>query len=40
MCYSADNLRYQLADSGADKLIVWDDMGYSGYIDLLQERQP
>ena len=38
--YRADNLRHSLADSEATKLMVWDEMGYSGYIDLLQENEP
>ena len=40
MAYRADNLRHQLADSEATKLMVWDELGYSGYIDLVQENKP
>jgi YD repeat-containing protein len=38
MSYRPDRLRHRLADSEGDKLRVWDEQGYSGYIDLLQER--
>ena len=40
MAYRADNLRHQLADNEATKLMVWDELGYSGYIDVVQERLP
>jgi hypothetical protein len=40
MSYRADNLRHRLADSEAAKWMVWDDMGYSGYIDLVEEATP
>jgi len=35
-----ERLRHQLADSEATKLMVWDELGYSGYIDLVQENLP
>jgi len=34
-----DNLGHQLADSEGT-LMVWDELGYSGYIDLVQENKP
>ena len=40
MSYHADNLRHQLVDSEATKLMVWDELGYTGYIDLVQENKP
>jgi len=40
MSYRWDNLRHRLADSEGAKLMVWDELGSSGYIDLLQERLP
>ena len=40
MSYRADGLRHQLGDSEGSKLMVWDELGSSGYIDLLQERLP
>jgi YD repeat-containing protein len=40
MTYRWDNLRHQLADSEGTKLMVWDDAGPTGYVDLFDERQP
>src|SRR5438045_2951117 len=40
MAYRADNLRHRLADSEGNKLMVWDELDYSGYIDLMEERLP
>jgi len=40
MAYRWDNLRHRLADSESAKLMVWDELGSSGYIDLLEESQP
>jgi hypothetical protein len=40
MAYRADGLRHRLADSESDKVMVWDELGSSGYIDLLEENQP
>jgi hypothetical protein len=40
MAYRADNLRHRAADSEGSKRMVWDELGYSGYIDLLEENQP
>jgi hypothetical protein len=38
MTYRWDNLRHQLEDGEGNKLMVWDELGSSGYVDLLQER--
>src|SRR5207244_2940425 len=38
MAYRVDNLRHQLVDSEGSKLMAWDEMGYTGYVDLVQER--
>ncbi len=40
MIYRWDNLRHELIDSEGEKLMVWDELGTSGYIDLLEEYQP
>jgi YD repeat-containing protein len=40
MAYRADNLRHRAADSEGNKLMVWDELGHSGYIDLLEENLP
>jgi len=40
MAYRSDNLRHRLVDSEGNKLMVWDEQGYSGYIDLAEERLP
>jgi YD repeat-containing protein len=40
MAYRADNLRHQLADSEGNKLMVSHEMGYTGYIDLVEENLP
>jgi hypothetical protein len=40
MAYRSDGLRHRLADSESDKVMVWDEHGSSGYIDLLEENQP
>ena len=32
-----DGLRWQLVDDEGEKWIVWDEQGYSGYVDLLAE---
>lgn len=37
MVYRADNLRHRVGDSEANKLMVWDELGYTGYIDLVEE---
>src|SRR5205823_4638050 len=38
MAYRADNLRHRAADSEGSKLMVWDERGYTGNVDLAQER--
>jgi YD repeat-containing protein len=40
MSYRWDNLRHRLFDSEGDKRMVWDDLGSSGYKDLLSEETP
>jgi YD repeat-containing protein len=35
-----DGLRAKLTDEVGEKWMIWDNQGYSRYIDLLQERQP
>ena len=37
MQYRPDGLRSRLSDSEADKRMVWDSLGSSGYVDLLEE---
>jgi hypothetical protein len=34
MAYRADNLRHRAADSEGSKVMVWDELGYTGYTDL------
>jgi hypothetical protein len=34
------HLRSRLMDEEGDKRMVWDSMGSSGYVDLLDERLP
>ena len=38
MAYRWDGLRHKLQDADGDLRMVWDELGSSGYIDLLQER--
>jgi hypothetical protein len=38
MADRADSLRHQLADSEGNKLTVWDELGYTGYVDVVEER--
>jgi hypothetical protein len=39
MAYRADSLRHRLADSEGDKRMVWDELGYTGYVDLVEENK-
>jgi hypothetical protein len=40
MAYRADNLRHELVDSEGNKLMVRDELGYSGYVDVVEENLP